>query len=1676
MMKKTLLSILLLLSLGHILALAQKFGNEWIISSQRYYKLPTSQNGFYRVGYTELIAAGIPLTGIDPRNIKIFHRGEEHAIRIEGEADGAFDSLDYLVFYGKRNDGVQDVELYTSGAHKNPYYNLYSDTTAYFFTWNNSEPGKRIAFFSENNVLGLPPESYHINTLLNLQTSNYSEGLHYPLGLASAETYAATYDFGEGWTGGRIRQGQSFDILFTGLERVVPSGPSPVLELLLTGRNNLSHNVTIEVGPNVSSLRTLETVQFNYLYDTLIMKTLQWSDIAGGAFLCRVKVKNLGVTDQISVTYAQLKSAETLDQVNNVQKTFYIPYSGATRSYIEIQNVPAGSRLFDITDERNILEIGFNTVGSTINTIIPNQPAGKKLILTSQFVSVAKISPASFRTINPVSSEFIIITNKNLRNPTAQYSDVPKAYASYRASSQGGTYDTLLVNVDQLYDMFGYGEISPLAIRRFASYLLSNGNPKFLFIMGKGLAPNYNFYRQNYQTQQVKNHVPTYGFPGSDMRLTSGLSGTANEPAIPTGRIAANTPEVLEAYFNKVKETESLSYDALWRKELIHLSGGYDPAQQNLFKSFVNGFKTIAEGIYLGGKVETISKNTSEPIAIINIAEQINAGKMLVTFFGHSASESTDIDIGKVSDDDMGYHNAGKYPMMVVNGCVAGDMYTNNPNTFGDDWIGTADRGAIGFMAHSGAGLTPSLKRYSDLIYEVAFSDSLFFGKGVGLIQKEAGRRFTERYPVSQVEIAQIQQMALQGDPSVPVFGLTKPDYQVQTENMFVQSLDGNPINAFTDEFLLGIAVQNFGKVLTDSLVITASRKLSNGRDIPLTIQKIAPVYYRDTIYVIVRSVGVEGFGINNFFVTVDPANLITEEVETNNNAVFEYFLPLGSTSNLAPYKFAIVNKRQINLIAQALNPLVKDKSYLFEIDTTNLFNSPIVRRTQVEGSSSARWALDLFASIPEKDTTVFYWRTKFANPDEQEIDSWYLSSFTYIKDAGSGWAMAHIQQYEETAKNHVLLDTLARQWKFEEFNTRIFVRTFGGANTTYPYKEEELIINSTEYLYPTIYAQQFCRDNSLNAVAFDKSTTFPYLVLGLPNVLDPNSCGRQPEVINSFNKASIETNLNVEKYIDAVSQGDYVLLFSIGTVSWSTFPASTIAKLGELGIPATEIQSWANGDPVIIISRKGESTALIIKGDNTSATPVNEQELITEQYITGKANSGTISSRRIGPASGWGEFIQQTDPSEFPVTDEFSYQIYGVNEDYEKSLLIDNVTSRQTDLSNINTASFPYLEIIQKVADEQNLTPPLPVRWMVLYQGLPEGLLTYKANQPISGIEKKEGELHEAAFTFENVSELSFSDSIRVQYTIFNQTDRKNHSDTIALKPLAAGESADFSLFLDTRSKVGLNDFAAFANPYIQPEQDFNNNLINFKDYLNVTVDNTNPLMEVTVDGQFIMDGDIVSPTPMIALRLKDDNEVLFKDDTLGVNLYLYENCEGCQPQRISFSSPNLIWTPASAESDYKLEYQPDRLEDGIYILRAEASDETGNPSGTMPYAVTFEVINESQITNFFPYPNPFSTRTQFVFTLTGSEIPDDLIIQIMTVNGTVVREITMDEIGPIRIGNNKTEYAWDGRDEYGDQLANGVYLYRVKLFLNGLEMKHRATSADKAFVNGFGKLYLLR
>jgi flagellar hook assembly protein FlgD len=140
---------------------------------------------------------------------------------------------------------------------------------------------------------------------------------------------------------------------------------------------------------------------------------------------------------------------------------------------------------------------------------------------------------------------------------------------------------------------------------------------------------------------------------------------------------------------------------------------------------------------------------------------------------------------------------------------------------------------------------------------------------------------------------------------------------------------------------------------------------------------------------------------------------------------------------------------------------------------------------------------------------------------------------------------------------------------------------------------------------------------------------------------------------------------------------------------------------------------------------------------------------------------------------------------------------------------------------------------------------------------------------------------------------------------------------------------------------------------------------------------------------------------------------------------------------------------------------------------------DVAGNQSGNLEYRTTFSVINKAMISNLLNYPNPFTSSTAFVFTLTGSQIPQNIRIQILTVTGKIVKEITKDELGPIQIGRNITTYKWDGTDMYGQKLANGVYLYRVLTNLNGKSLdKYKASGdeTDRYFNKGYGKMYLMR
>ena len=126
---------------------------------QDWYKVKVGEDGLYRLDYESLSDAGINLTNLDPRTIRLFNGGgrelprdladsrpdslTELAIIIGGEEDGSFDPEDYILFYGQGLSGwdydpVQDSYSY--------YFNHYTDENIYWLTFSSQGPqGKRMA-------------------------------------------------------------------------------------------------------------------------------------------------------------------------------------------------------------------------------------------------------------------------------------------------------------------------------------------------------------------------------------------------------------------------------------------------------------------------------------------------------------------------------------------------------------------------------------------------------------------------------------------------------------------------------------------------------------------------------------------------------------------------------------------------------------------------------------------------------------------------------------------------------------------------------------------------------------------------------------------------------------------------------------------------------------------------------------------------------------------------------------------------------------------------------------------------------------------------------------------------------------------------------------------------------------------------------------------------------------------------------------------------------------------------------------------------------------------------------------------------------------------------------------------------------------------------------------------
>lgn len=1616
----------ILFSLAFYTVLLAQTGNEWINYSQQYFKIPIAKDGLYKLTYDQLQNAGFPLDATDPKKIQLYHRGKEHAIYINGETDNQFDPADYIVFFGQKNDGTLDTELYKpASSQPHTYYNLYSDTTSYFLTVGTFS-GKRITTFSEVNDGSLAKDNFHLDEKLLVLTENYSAGVDY------GEVYNTFFDVGEGWMGAQLTQSSPVtSYTLNNITHPVTSAAVPQLEIMLIGRGSMEHQVEIYVGA-----RQLTTVNFEGFNTYKLNLPLAWSDITAESLTIGVKVVGIGgEPDRISVGYCKAQYAQGFNAPVGEEKVYYIQSATSGKAYIEIQNPPSSLALWDVTNPENVLQIG-STLTSTRNAIVPATEPRK--ILASTVMLTPDISPVTFRQIYPSQHDYVIITHPLLRQPAAGYSDPVTAYAAYRASEAGGNYDTLTINIQQVYDQFNYGEKSSLGIFHFMKFLADVKLPKYLFLIGKGLDVAYGYNRNPVSYTDFQDLVPPAGYPGSDMAFTTGLAGTTYEPAVPTGRITASNSQQVADYLKKVEEMEAVPFDALWRKDVLHLSGGIKSGEPETFKSYMEEFQTIAEGYYWGAKVTPIAKNTTE-IQAVNISEQVNSGLNLISFFGHSAPTAMDYEIGYASHAVNGYTNKGKYPLLLVNGCEAGSafLYTT---VFGEDWVLTPDKGSIGFISHTYYGFVSQLKKYSETFYNVGFGDSTYLPQGIGDIQKETARRFMLTSSVQPMTTTQVQQMILLGDPAYRLFAPTKPDLEINDSNVYLESLDGKQITSLSDSFAIKMIVRNFGQARDSQVRIEVNRVLSDNTSLTYDSLFSLPKYC-DTITFIIRKERELIYGNNKFYITIDPEGSIEEQTKTNNEATLTADFVLNGTKNLFPSAFAIVNNRDIDLSFQTNDLLSDEREFVVELDTTNTFDSPYKQEFIAKGMVLAKQGITLISDL---DTLAYYWRTKLADPSPDESSEWTMSSFTYIDQGPEGWAQVHFPQYLKNQTTGILADSALRKFSFEENVTTVSIRTYG---SQFPVTSETSLsvkIDNFEYNYSN---QDFgCRTNTINLIAFDRKSGTPYI--GLPFEWFENygrDCGRQPFVINNFDYTQLITGNgdDIEAYVDRVEEGDSVVIFTIGDPGFSFWPAAAKLEFSELGVSIAQLEAYPPGTPLVVFGRKGspEGSAQLY---TTSASPSNEQQLEVTRTITSRKSSGQMSSSLIGPAQNWQSFTSGI--SELEESDVVDFSITGIAQSGSEELLFSSVDNTE-DLSSVSAEEFPYLRINYNATDDINVTAAQLDKWLVEYTPAAEGLLVFKG--PFDPATVQEGESWLANYGFTNISDKAFNDSLTVQFEVFNKDSRVSEVQQFKIAAPEPGDTTHFQVMVNTNGKTGFNDLNTTVNPEILPELYYDNNSIELADHLFVVADALKPVLQVSIDGRQIQNGDIVSPNPFIKIKLWDGSDYIFKTDTLGMRIFLTYPCdEDCVAKQIPLSGTDIVVHPASANADFQIDYNPRELPEGLYVLQVEASDVKENKSGAEPYKITFAVKHDRVVTLLPPYPNPSEYEVYFPIEITGDLLPEGVDISITHVNGQVIAHFSKDSFQDLHSGKNIL--TWNATDASGNQLPNGIYVYKEIITLN--------------------------
>jgi hypothetical protein len=203
-----------------------------------------------------------------------------------------------------------------------------------------------------------------------------------------------------------------------------------------------------------------------------------------------------------------------------------------------------------------------------------------------------------------------------------------------------------------------------------------------------------------------------------------------------------------------------------------------------------------------------------------------------------------------------------------------------------------------------------------------------------------------------------------------------------------------------------------------------------------------------------------------------------------------------------------------------------------------------------------------------------------------------------------------------------------------------------------------------------------------------------------------------------------------------------------------------------------------------------------------------------------------------------------------------------------------------------------------------------------------------------------------------------------------------------------------------------------------------------------NAEVDNTAPRVRLYMNDESFVSGGITNESPLFLAFLEDENGINTASG-IGHDIIAYLDGDETKPYVLN----DYYETELDDYTKGKLKFPFQNLTPGLHTLTFKAWDVYNN---LITSELQFIVVDDEKLVlkNVLNYPNPFVNHTEFWFTHNKPFEPLEVQVQVLTISGKVVwsknQTITTE-------GFTSRDITWDGRDDYGDRIGKGVYVYKL-------------------------------